>query len=86
MSATMRERFLATSTELLDEDPRVAIILADIGAALLAPAAARHPDRVVNVGIREQLMVSVAGGMALAGLRPISTRTRPSRSSARSSS
>lgn len=71
MSATMRERFLATSTELLDEDPRVAIVLADIGAALLAPAAARHPDRVVNVGIREQLMVSVAGGMALAGLRPI---------------
>lgn len=42
-----------------------------IGEALLAPAAARHPARVVNVGIREQLMVSVAGGFALAGFRPI---------------
>ncbi|MGH3821910.1 MAG: transketolase family protein [Pseudonocardiaceae bacterium] len=33
--------------------------------------AARHPDRVLNVGIRESLMVSVAGGLALTGLRPI---------------
>jgi transketolase len=38
---------------------------------MFAKAAARHPDRVLNVGIREQLMVSVGGGLALAGLRPI---------------
>src|SRR5256886_17714810 len=35
------------------------------------PISARHPDRVLNVGIREQLMVSVGGGLALAGMRPI---------------
>jgi transketolase len=46
-------------------------VLADISAAQFAPAAQRHPDRVINVGIREQLLVSVAGGLALAGLRPI---------------
>ena len=40
-------------------------------ADLFAKAAARHPERVLNVGIREQLMVSVGGGLALAGLRPI---------------
>lgn len=71
MSATMRERFLATTAELLDEDPRIAVVLADISTAALAPAAARHPDRVINVGIREQLMVGAAAGLALAGLRPI---------------
>ena len=38
---------------------------------MFAKAAARHPDRVLNVGIREQLMISVAGGLALAGMRPI---------------
>ena len=46
-------------------------MLAEISADLFAKAAARHPDRVLNVGIREQLMVSVAGGLSLAGLRPI---------------
>jgi transketolase len=67
----MRERFITTAAELLDTDERTALVLADISAAQFAPAAQRHPDRVINVGIREQLLVSVAGGLALAGLRPI---------------
>ena len=66
----MRETFIATTSALLDEDPRTAVVLADISAEPFAPAARRHPDRVVNVGIREQLMVGVAGGLALTGLRP----------------
>jgi transketolase len=45
--------------------------LADISAAAFEPARRRHPDRVINVGIREQLMVGAAGGLALTGLRPI---------------
>jgi transketolase len=67
----MRDDFVATTTGLLDEDPRTALVLADISASLFAAAAARHPDRVLNVGIREQLMIGVAGGLALTGLRPI---------------
>jgi transketolase len=66
----MRETFVATVTALLDEDPRTAVVLADITAADFIPAMRQHPDRVVNVGIREQLMASVAGGLALTGLRP----------------
>ena len=68
---TMRERFVATASELLDADPRLAVVLADISADQFAPAAARHPGRVINVGIREQLQIGVTGGLALAGLRPI---------------
>ena len=68
---TMRERFTSVTTELLAADPRLALVLADITADSFAPARRRFPDRVLNLGIREQLLVSVAGGLALAGLRPI---------------
>ena len=67
----MRTVFAAEASELLDEDPLTAVVLAEISADLFVKAAARHPDRVLNVGIREQLMVSVGGGLALAGMRPI---------------
>ncbi|MFG2138116.1 transketolase family protein [Streptomyces sp. NPDC048650] len=68
---TMRERFASVTSRLLDEDPRLAVVLAEIGRDGFADAARRHPHRVVNVGIREQLLVGVGGGLALTGLRPI---------------
>ncbi len=68
---TMRERFARVASALLDSDPQLAVVLADISADMFSAAQRRHPDRVVNLGIREQLLISVAGGMALTGLRPI---------------
>src|ERR1700753_1290668 len=67
----MRPVFAAEAALLLEEDPRAAVVLAEISADLFAKPLARYPERVLNVGIREQLMVSVAGGLALAGLKPI---------------
>ncbi|GGK94106.1 transketolase family protein [Mangrovihabitans endophyticus] len=66
----MRDTFVTSATALLADDPRTAMVLADISAAAFEPARRRHPDRVINVGIREQLMVGVAGGLALTGMRP----------------
>jgi transketolase len=63
---TMRQRFYDITAEVLDADERVWVVLADIGAAELP----RHP-RVVNVGIREQLMIGLAAGLALEGKRPV---------------
>ncbi|TGA84420.1 transketolase family protein, partial [Streptomyces palmae] len=68
---TMRERFAAVTSRLLDEDPRLAVVLADIGVDGFAGAARAHPERVINVGIREQLLLGVGGGLALAGMRPV---------------
>ncbi|HEX3592840.1 MAG TPA: transketolase [Pseudonocardiaceae bacterium] len=73
----MREMFGHTVTELMATDERIAVVLADISADMFEPAAQRYPDRVVNLGIREQLLVSVAGGMALTGIRPIAHTFAP---------
>ncbi|QEU90201.1 transketolase [Streptomyces kanamyceticus] len=68
---TMRDRLAPVLTRLLDEDPRVAVVLAEIGKDGFADAMRDHPDRVINVGIREQLLVGTGAGLALAGLRPV---------------
>jgi transketolase len=68
---TMRDRFVSATTELLAEDRRSALVLADISADRFAPAAQAHPHRVINVGIREQLAIGAAAGLALSGFRPI---------------
>ena len=74
---TMRQRFVDVMTRALDDDPQVALVVADISVRLLGDAIARHPDRVVNVGIREQLLVGVTAGLSLTGLRPVAHTYAP---------
>ena len=74
---TMRERFARVTGELLGDDPRLAVVLAEIGVDRFAETKLRHPDRIINVGIREQLMISVASGLALGGMRPIAHSYTP---------
>ena len=73
MTATVgpREQFAATAADLVDTDPDVALVYAEISGQYLRDVGRRHPDRVLNVGIREQLLVSTGAGLALSGLRPI---------------
>ncbi|MEV6399798.1 transketolase C-terminal domain-containing protein [Streptomyces sp. NPDC051907] len=68
---TMRDRFVSTTTRLLEEDPRLALVLAEISKDGFGRAQRAHPDRVINVGIREQLLIGAGGGIALTGMRPI---------------
>lgn len=70
MTLDMRVRFIETTAELLRHDPRLALVLADVGDSMFRDARAPS-ERVLNVGIREQLMVGVASGLALTGFRPI---------------
>ncbi|CAL9531054.1 putative 33.6 kDa protein in fasciation locus [Nocardiopsis dassonvillei] len=67
----MREAFGAAVGEEMERDPRIAVVLAVISNAMFRRAAARHPGRVIDLGIREQAMIGVAGGLALTGMRPV---------------
>ncbi len=71
LSRDPRTQFGRTLTDLLGEDLSVALVYAEISGRFFAEAERRFPERVVNVGIREQLMVNVGAGMALTGLRPV---------------
>lgn len=66
-----RTQFARTATELLEEDLSTVLVYAEISARFFGAATRDHPDRVVNVGIREQLLVNVGAGLALTGLRPM---------------
>jgi transketolase len=66
-----REQFGRTATDLLDEDLSTMLVFAEISARYFDDAIRRSPDRVVNVGIREQLLVNVGAGLAMTGLRPM---------------
>ncbi|KZF07188.1 MULTISPECIES: transketolase family protein [unclassified Rhodococcus (in: high G+C Gram-positive bacteria)] len=74
MSALLdqREHFYRLVPQLLAQDERTALVLAEIGVGYLEPHLTPGiRSRVINVGIREQAMIGVAGGLALAGMRPI---------------
>ena len=76
---SMRNRFTATTSELMERCDDLALVLADIGVDRFRATGAieRHRRRIVNVGIREQLMIGVTAGFALAGYRPIAHTYAP---------
>ena len=71
MRRDTRATFAATASALVEEDLSVALVYAEISGQYFGDVERRHPDRVVNVGIREQLLVNVGAGLALTGMRPV---------------
>ncbi len=71
MRRDTRATFAATASALVEEDLSVALVYAEISGQYFGDVERRHPERVVNVGIREQLLVNVGAGLALTGMRPV---------------
>ncbi|MFA5026830.1 MAG: transketolase C-terminal domain-containing protein, partial [Candidatus Methylomirabilota bacterium] len=67
----MRNAFAAAITALAAEDPRIVLLSGDIGNRLFDAFKERQANRFFNCGVAEANMVSVAAGMALCGLRPV---------------
>ena len=67
----MRNTFADTFFAAADRDPRLCTIVADISpAGSMAKFREKFPDRFINTGVAEQVMVGLAAGMAQAGMRP----------------
>jgi transketolase len=67
----MRNTFSETLYECAKADPRIYIVVADISpAGSMAKFQAEYPERFINVGVAEQVMIGMAAGLALKGCRP----------------
>ncbi len=66
----MRSTFIETLTDLAVTDPRIILMVGDLGYKVVEPFVERFPERFFNMGVAEQNMVGVATGMAEAGYIP----------------
>lgn len=67
----MRKIFANVATQVIENEPHSALLLGDIGVYGFRDVLARHPQRVFNVGILEQSMISLGAGLASEGIIPI---------------
>ncbi len=67
----MRNTFADTFYEAGKHDRRLAVVVADISpAGSIAKFREDFPDRFINTGVAEQVMIGLAAGMAQRGMRP----------------
>ena len=63
----MRKVFNQELLKIARRDPRIFMVLADIGYGEIEPFAEALPDRFINCGVAEQNMTGVACGVAMEG-------------------
>lgn len=73
----MRRDFHPILLSHMRADPRIHVIVGDLGYGMFDAIAAEFPERFENVGAAEQLMVGAAAGMALAGKIPVAYSITP---------
>lgn len=63
----MRTAFMRELSAAAAADPRVMLVVGDLGFSVVEAFAAQRPDQYLNVGVAEQNMTGVAAGLALSG-------------------
>ncbi len=63
----MRDTFVKTLLEIAKNDKNVYIVTGDLGFGVLKPFWTELPDQIINAGIAEQNMTSIAAGLAMQG-------------------
>ena|SRR3990167_57377 len=65
-----RKPFLETLTELAEKDPKVILIIGDVGWRYIENFKERFSNQFLNAGAAEQNMMNLAVGMANEGWKP----------------
>ncbi|MBI3508846.1 MAG: transketolase [Chlamydiia bacterium] len=73
----MRNAFADEIGQLAGSDSRIVLLSGDIGNRLFEPFKTKFSNRFFNCGVAEANMASVAAGMAMCGLRPITYTITP---------
>ncbi|HEU0004015.1 MAG TPA: transketolase C-terminal domain-containing protein [Ktedonobacteraceae bacterium] len=71
MQTMMRQQMVETLEDMLLQDKRMVIVLADISDELFHSQKQEVRERIFNLGIMEQTMISVGAGFALEGFIPV---------------
>ena len=67
----MRREFADQLFKLMSDDEKIYFIIGDVGFGFFDKLINTFPDRVINPGASEQLIVGMASGLAMDGLKPI---------------
>lgn len=73
----MRNAFAKEIEVLADKEKALVLLSGDIGNRLFNPYKERFPDRFYNCGVAEANMTSMAAGMAMSGLFPVTYTITP---------
>ena len=63
----MRDAFARVLEEEMEQNKRIVLVTGDLGFGVLRRIHERFPERLINAGIAEQGMVSMAAGLAATG-------------------
>jgi transketolase len=67
----VRNTFANTFYEAARQDPRLCVVVADISpAGSMEKLRKEYPERFINTGVAEQIMIGMCAGMAMRGLKP----------------
>lgn len=66
----LRKAFILKMAELAERDPKVILIVGDVGFSYMDEYIQKFPNQWLNAGIAEQNMMGMAAGLAAVGWKP----------------
>ena len=70
VARSSRGVFMETLEELVKKDPRVILVVGDVGFSYMQIFQKKYPKQYINAGVTEQSFMGLAAGLAQSGWKP----------------